>query len=114
MTYCKPHLILFILTFFVGRLLNAALPVDFTNEVRPILSEYCFHCHGPDKSTRKAKLRLDLSEGALRDLGGYSAVIPGKPQDSELVFRLHSDDKEELMPPPETGKRLSCKQKKIL
>jgi hypothetical protein len=114
MTYCKPHLILFILTFFVGRLLNAALPVDFTNEVRPILSEYCFHCHGPDKSTRKAKLRLDLSEGALRDLGGYSAVIPGKPEDSELVFRLHSDDKEELMPPPETGKRLSGKQKKIL
>ncbi|MBT5915248.1 MAG: hypothetical protein HOH60_02755, partial [Opitutae bacterium] len=114
MTYCKPHLILYILTLFVGRLLNAALPVDFTNEVRPILSEYCFHCHGPDKSTRKAKLRLDLSEGALRDLGGYSAVIPGKPEDSELVFRLHSEDKDELMPPPKTGKRLSEKQKKIL
>ena len=62
--------------------------VDFTNEVRPILSEYCFHCHGPDKSTRKAELRLDLSEGALKDLGGYSAIIPGKPEDSELVFRL--------------------------
>jgi hypothetical protein len=88
--------------------------VDFTNDVRPILSEYCFHCHGPDKSTRKAKLRLDLSEGALRDLGGYSAVVPGNPEDSELVFRLHSDDKDELMPPPETGKRLSEKQKKIL
>ena len=88
--------------------------IDFTNEVRPILSEYCFHCHGPDKSTRKAELRLDLSEGALKDLGGYSAVIPGKPEDSELVFRLHSDDKDELMPPPETGKRLNDKQKKIL
>ena len=85
--------------------------IDFTNEVRPILSEYCFHCHGPDKSTRKAELRLDLSEGALKDLGGYSAVIPGKPEDSELVFRLHSDDKDELMPPPETGKRLNGKQK---
>ncbi len=88
--------------------------VDFTNEVRPILSEYCFHCHGPDKSTRKADLRLDLSEGALKDLGGYSAIIPGKPEDSELVFRLHSDDKDELMPPPETGKRLNAEQKKIL
>ena len=88
--------------------------VDFTNEVRPILSEYCFHCHGPDKSTRKAELRLDLSEGALKDLGGYSAVIAGKPEDSELVFRLHSDDKDELMPPPETGKRLNAEQKKIL
>ena len=88
--------------------------VDFTNEVRPILSEYCFHCHGPDKSTRKADLRLDLSKGALKDLGGYSAIIPGKPEDSELVFRLHSDDKDELMPPPETGKRLNAEQKKIL
>ena len=88
--------------------------VDFTNDVRPILSEYCFHCHGPDKSTRKADLRLDLSEGVLKDLGGYSAVIPGKPEDSELVFRLYSDDKDELMPPPESGKRLNNRQKKIL
>ena len=101
----------FILLFYPS-LLSAS--VDFTNDVRPILSEYCFHCHGPDKGTRKAKLRLDIAEGALRDLGGYSAVIPGKPEDSELVFRLHSEDKEELMPPPETGKRLSEKQKKIL
>lgn len=88
--------------------------VDFTNQVRPILSEYCFHCHGPDKSTREAKLRLDLSEGALADLGGYSAVVPGKPEDSELVFRLHSGDEEELMPPPETGKTLTKEQKKII
>ena len=88
--------------------------MDFTNDVRPILSEYCFHCHGPDKSTREADLRLDLSKGAMKDLGGYSAVVPGKPEDSELVFRLHSDDKDELMPPPETGKRLNDKQKKIL
>ena len=88
--------------------------VDFTNDVRPILSEYCFHCHGPDKSTREADLRLDLSKGAMKDLGGYSAIVPGKPEDSELVFRLHSDDKDELMPPPETGKRLNDKQKKIL
>ena len=84
--------------------------VDFTNQVRPILSEYCFHCHGPDKSTREAKLRLDLSEGALADLGGYSAVVPGKPEDSELVFRLHSGDEEELMPPAETGKTLTKEQ----
>ena len=88
--------------------------MDFTNDVRPILSEYCFHCHGPDKSTREADLRLDLSKGAMKDLGGYSAIVPGKPEDSELVFRLHSDDKDELMPPPETGKRLNDKQKKIL
>ena len=104
--------IFFTLFTFYSSLL--ATPVDFTNEVRPILSEYCFHCHGPDKSTRKAKLRLDLSEGALEDLGGYSAVIPGKPEDSELMFRLHSEDEDELMPPPETGKSLTKEQKKIL
>jgi hypothetical protein len=104
--------VFFTLCSFYSSLL--ATPVDFTNEVRPILSEYCFHCHGPDKSTRKAKLRLDLSEGALADLGGYSAVIPGKPEDSELMFRLHSEDENELMPPPETGKSLTNEQKKIL
>ena len=99
---------------FLFCFLSLCAKVDFTNEVRPILSEYCFHCHGPDKSTREAGLRLDLSEGALKDLGGYSAIITGKPEDSELVFRLHSDDKDEIMPPPETGKRLNKKQKEIL
>lgn len=99
---------------FNYQVLLSAKEVDFTKQVRPILSEYCFHCHGPDKGTREAKLRLDLSAGALKDLGGYSAVVPGKPEDSELVFRLHSDDKDELMPPPETGKVLSNEQKKIL
>lgn len=59
--------VFFTLCSFYSSLL--ATPVDFTNEVRPILSEYCFHCHGPDKGTREAKLRLDLSEGALADLG---------------------------------------------
>jgi len=114
MNYRKPHLLLLFLVLPLASLLNATPAVDFTNEVRPILSEYCFHCHGPDKNTREAKLRLDLSEGALGDLGGYSAVVPGKPEESELVFRLHSNDKDELMPPPETGKRLTEKQKKIL
>ncbi|MBT3666760.1 MAG: DUF1553 domain-containing protein [Opitutae bacterium] len=110
----KTHSPLLFLTLFLGPFLEATTPVDFTNEVRPILSEYCFHCHGPDKGKREAKLRLDISEGALRDLGGYSAVIPGKPEDSELVFRLHSEDAEEIMPPPETGKTLTKKQKRIL
>ena len=104
--------VFFALCTFYSSLLAA--PVDFTNKVRPILSEYCFHCHGPDKSTREANLRLDLSEGALADLGGYSAVTPGKPEESELVFRLHSEDEEELMPPPETGKSLTKEQKRIL
>ena len=88
--------------------------VDFTKDVRPLLSEYCFHCHGPDKSTREANLRLDTQEGAFKDLGDYSAIVPGQPDESELVFRLHSKDKDELMPPPKTGKTLTPEQKKII
>ena len=88
--------------------------VDFTRDVRPILSEACFHCHGPDKNTRKAKLRLDTEEGSLKDLGGYSAIVSGKPEDSELLFRLNSKDKDEVMPPPKTGKTLSPEQKKTI
>ena len=94
--------------------LQANPSVDFTKDVRPLLSEYCFQCHGPDKKKRKAKLRLDTQEGAFKDLGDYSAIIPGKPGDSELVFRLNSDDKEEIMPPPKTGKVLTPEQKKII
>ena len=88
--------------------------VDFTRDVRPLLSEYCFHCHGPDKSTREAKLRLDTEEGAHRDLGGYAALVAGKPAESELVLRINSSDNEEIMPPPRTGKVLSPEQRKII
>ena len=88
--------------------------VDFTRDVRPLLSEYCFHCHGPDKSTREAKLRLDIQEGAHRDLGGYAALVAGKPAESELVLRINSSDKEEIMPPPKTGKVLRPEQRKII
>ena len=78
------------LTFFLTVVLptGAFAKIDFTKDIRPILSENCFHCHGPDKKTRKAKLRLDLHEGATADLGGYQAISPGKPGDSELVTRI--------------------------
>ena len=109
---------IFLLSFFsflcVPLLASAKPIVDFTRDVRPLLSEYCFHCHGPDKSTREAKLRLDTEAGALKDLGGYSAIVAGKPAVSEVVLRLHSEDKDELMPPPKTGKVLSPEQKKII
>jgi hypothetical protein len=88
--------------------------VDFTRDVRPILSETCFQCHGPDKKTRKAKLRLDLSAGATADLGGYQAVVPGKPGDSELVARITTKDEDEHMPPKKSGKKLKPEQIEIL
>ena len=78
--------------------------VRFNAHIRPILSNQCVACHGPDDKHRDAKLRLDTREGALADLGGYAAVVPGKPDDSELIKRITSDDRDEVMPPPKSKK----------
>ena len=79
--------------------------VDFTQEIRPILSDKCFACHGPDKKTREADLRLDTREGALADNEGVKAIVPGKPDESELFYRIATDDKDDLMPPAKHVKK---------
>ncbi|MEK0437150.1 MAG: hypothetical protein RLZZ233_121 [Verrucomicrobiota bacterium] len=85
--------------------------VSFNREIRPILSEQCFSCHGFDPKHRKADLRLDTREGALADNDGVRAIIPGDPAKSELWKRLLSQDPEEVMPPPEVHKpKLTAKQ----
>ncbi|MEC9035720.1 MAG: PSD1 and planctomycete cytochrome C domain-containing protein [Verrucomicrobiota bacterium] len=106
--------LLTITILLLGTYLLHAEDPDFNSEVRPILASNCFQCHGPDVKARKAKLRLDQKEGATRDLGGYRAVSPGKPTDSELMNRILSDDPEEIMPPPKTKKNLTIEQKEIL
>ncbi len=73
--------------------------IQFNRDIRPILSNKCFLCHGPDEKKRKADLRLDLREGAVADLGGYAAIVPGKPGESELLARVAHDDPDEIMPP---------------
>ncbi len=88
--------------------------VDFNRDIRPILSDNCFACHGPDKGKRKAKLRLDLQAGATTDLGGRAAVVPGKPDQSEMIRRIHSTDPEEMMPPPDSLAKLNETQKQRL
>ncbi len=82
-------------------LVAAPAPVDFGREVRPILSDKCYHCHGPDESGRKARLRFDTKAGAFREKDGSAVIIPGHSADSELVFRITSTDEEEVMPPPD-------------
>jgi Protein of unknown function (DUF1553)/Protein of unknown function (DUF1549)/Planctomycete cytochrome C len=90
-------------------------PVNFARDVRPILSDHCFACHGPDDKARKASLRLDTKEGAFARLkSGGLTIAPGKPDESELVFRIESDDPELRMPPKKTGKPLTADQVGLL
>jgi len=88
----------------------AGSSVDFAREVRPILSEHCFACHGPDAEARKAKLRLDTKEGVLAVRKGSAAVVPGDVEHSELYARVSTDDADEVMPPPKSGKPLGPAQ----
>lgn len=86
--------------------------VSFNRDVRPILADKCFHCHGPDAPTRKAELRLDTADGILK--GKSPVVIPGKSGDSLLVKRIETTDPAEVMPPPESKKTLTTQQKETL
>src|SRR3954468_19951419 len=74
-------------------------PIQFNRDIRPILSEHCFTCHGPDDSKRQSKLRLDLEATAKGDLGGHFAVVPGEPGSSEMIRRVSSSDVARRMPP---------------
>jgi hypothetical protein len=89
--------------------------VDFHRHIRPILSDHCFARHGPDQKSRKAKLRLDTREGAFAKLpGGRATIVPGKPNKSELIERVAAHDETEVMPPPQTGKKLTAEQITLL
>ena len=89
-------------------LLTAALqgPPSWSDDVRPILAEHCFECHGPDEATRSAGLRLDSEEGLLGRDGGPGAVDREDPHFSELLLRVSSEDDFDRMPPPEAGSAL--------
>ncbi len=101
--FCLPLLI------FLGQ---AKLPasesaIDFNRDIRPLLSNRCIACHGPDEEERKAGLRLDTAKGATADLGGYVAITPGDPGSSEVLWRITSTDDEDVMPPPGKGDRFT-------
>ena len=83
-------------------------PVRFSRDILPILSENCFKCHGPDDKARKAKLRLDQREAALKVLSA------GKPGESELLRRINAEDDDGLMPPPKSNRKLTAEQKQTL
>src|SRR3954468_22030303 len=93
---------------------NKDSKVEFDRDIRPIFSDNCFHCHGPDEKARKAKLRLDTKEGAFRVRDGKTVIIPGKSSESEMVRRITANDPDEHMPPPEANKKLTAKQIDLL
>jgi mono/diheme cytochrome c family protein len=94
-----------------GRGAGAEGKVDFDRDIRPILSDNCFACHGPDANQRKARLRLDTREGALGELkSGAHAIVPGKTDDSVLLDRITEEDPSLRMPPKKSGKHLTAVQ----
>jgi hypothetical protein len=102
------------LLFVAGPIAADERKLDFNRDIRPILAENCFQCHGFDEKARQAELRLDLPESALGDRDGVPAIVPGDVESSEAWRRITSEDEAERMPPPEARRVLTPKQKALL
>src|SRR5262249_2760099 len=88
--------------------------VRFSLQIRPLLSDRCFSCHGPEDRSRQADLRLDNFAGATKDLGGHAAIVPGSPDKSEILTRVASNDPDVQMPPPSAHKERLTKDEVAL
>lgn len=104
----------FVIPSVWGLLAGDVKPIDFNRDIRPIFSNHCYACHGPDAKQRKADLRFDKEAVAKKDLGKGAAIVEGNPDQSELVKRILSEDEDELMPPPKFKKPLSSAQIELL
>ena len=102
--------------FFFLSLVLAERKLEFNRDIRPILSDGCFHCHGPDEKERKGGLRLDLETHAfMAAKSGFPAIVKGDAEESEMIARIFlSDDDDEHMPPLDSGKSITLEQKEIL
>ena len=107
---------LFILCLLLIRSITSAIDspkskgasIDFNSQIRPILTENCFKCHGPDDAARKAKLRFDIRDEALKPAkDGKTAIVPGSAEKSELIARVTTKDEDDRMPPIKSGKNVS-------
>src|SRR4051794_32593632 len=105
-----------LLTFslFVATAAAAEKKLDFNRDIRPILSENCFQCHGFDEKARKAELRLDMADSALAKHDDVTPIVPSHPEQSELWRRITTDDESEMMPPPDSHRVLKPEQKETL
>lgn len=91
-----------------------AQEVDYNRDIRPILADHCFTCHGPDEGTREARLRLDTLAGLEKPLGRDHLILPGEPEESELFLRVTEEDEDYRMPPVESGEPLAAEQVDLL
>jgi hypothetical protein len=88
--------------------------LQFNRDVKPILSDKCFTCHGPDAKNQKSEFRIDTLEHATTNHDGTFGIVPGKLKESEVHWRIHSEDADDIMPPPETKKKLTPREIEIL
>ncbi|MGB0741773.1 MAG: DUF1549 domain-containing protein, partial [Planctomycetaceae bacterium] len=93
---------------------SAPRTIQFNRDIRPLLSDNCFFCHGPDNNRREANLRLDTQQGLLGNRNNIGAIIPGSPETSALIERVEATDPEVIMPPPDSGKSLTDEQIQLL
>src|SRR6476660_2835510 len=112
----SPIRVVVVATICGWALINDSFATDklqYNRDIRPILSDRCFKCHGPDKGSRKAGLRLDLPEEAYaaRKKSGKHAIVPGKPDESLVCTKIFSSDPDEQMPPPESKLALNPQEK---
>jgi hypothetical protein len=110
----RPALAIFLSLAVVPCVASVGDELDFARDIRPILSDNCYHCHGPDEETREADLRLDTRDGLFRTMGDVAVVSPSKPETSELIRRIFTDNPDEKMPPPDSQRSLTPEQAKLL
>src|SRR5215467_7488089 len=105
----KSFIYITLLSAFVARPAMAA-SIEYDRDIRPILSDNCYQCHGPDEKARKAKLRLDMKDSAFRVQDGVAVIKPGKSAESELYRRITAQDLDDVMPPPKSNHKLTATQ----
>src|SRR5688572_20860708 len=109
-----PRLSSLFVTLLVCAPASAQAPADYTRDIQPILSDACYHCHGPDENTREAGLRLDTKEGAFRLKKGKAVIVPGDAARSELVRKITATDPDDRMPPSDSNRKLTPRQIELL
>lgn len=111
---CMPMLTLAAANFAFTVETSGEERISFNRQIRPLLSDRCWTCHGPDEKNRKGRLRLDTRDGALASKDGRAIIAPGRPEQSELIKRIVSNDPDEKMPPPESHLSLSDQEIELL